>query len=169
MAARGKGAWLLAALIAAWPADAGARESLGMFAGWGAFRDPAVPRCYAIALSEPTHGPHGAQSPRGYADVGSWPRRQLRGKIHFRLSRAPAGQEAPRLVLGGQRFALVAGGGDAWPQDAGAEAAIVAAMRSAATMTVSARGADGHLFTDSYKLAGAASAMDSALVGCAGG
>ena len=143
-----------------------ARDSLGMFEGWGAFRDAQVPRCYAIAQSEAGKGAeHGR---RGYADIGTWPRRQLRGKIHFRLSRAPAHDEAPRLALGGQRFKLVPSGSDAWPEDARAEAAIVAAMRSAAMMTVSARGQDGHVFTDSYKLAGAASAIDSTLVGCAG-
>jgi hypothetical protein len=40
-------------------------------------------------------------------------------------------------------------------------------MRSARTMTVTARSASGRMFSDSYTLAGAASAMDAALLGCA--
>ncbi len=47
------------------------------------------------------------------------------------------------------------------------DAAIVAAMRSAGGMTVTARARDGRGFSDSYSLAGAATAMDAATVGCA--
>lgn len=155
--------WLaLAAGLVAAPAVA--RDSLGMFEGWGAFRDPGVPRCYAIAMPD-----NGGKGSVAYADVGVWPRRHVRGQVHFRLSKPPAGRQAPRLAIGGQRFALMAGVRDAWVADSRADAAVLAAMRSAATMTVSAREANGRLFTDSYKLAGAASAIDSALVGCAGG
>jgi len=39
----------LAFLIAAFATPAQARDSLGVFESWGAFRDPSVPRCYAIA------------------------------------------------------------------------------------------------------------------------
>ena len=42
---------LFATLI---PAPAIARDSLGMFSTWGAFRDPAVPRCYAVAMAAVT-------------------------------------------------------------------------------------------------------------------
>ncbi|MBU6266186.1 MAG: hypothetical protein KGN34_01515 [Sphingomonadales bacterium] len=143
-------------------APAAARDSLGMFEGWGAFRDAQVPRCYAIAIPEKPGG-----SAKGWLDVGNWPKRGLRGRVHLRLSKVPVGA-APRLAMGAKRFELVAQGADAWPRDARDEAAILAAMRSSASLTVSARAGDGHLFTDSYRLAGAASAMDSALVGCAG-
>jgi hypothetical protein len=29
-----------------------AKDSLGVFSDWGSFRDPQVPRCYAIAAAE---------------------------------------------------------------------------------------------------------------------
>ena len=67
----------------------------------------------------------------------------------------------------GQRFTLTGGGGDAWARDKAMDAAIVAAMRSAESMTVSARDARGRAFWDTYRLAGAATAMDAASVGCA--
>jgi len=150
------------ALTVASPAVA--RDSLGMFGAWGAFRDPAVPRCYAIAMAEPSMRERDYQP---YAAVGTWPRQALRGQVHLRLSRKLAPDSRIVLSLGGQRFDLVGGGGDAWAADRRMDAAIVAAMRSAASMTVSARDAAGRNFSNTWPLAGAATAMDAAAIGCA--
>lgn len=155
---------LLGLLLAASATPASARDSLGVFSGWGAFRDPAVPRCYAIAMAEPSTLQRDFQP---YADVGTWPRQQTRGQVHFRLSRRIAPNTAISLAMSGQRFQLVGGGSDAWAADKRMDAAIVAAMRSAAEMTVSARDAQGRGFSNTWKLAGAATAMDAATIGCA--
>jgi hypothetical protein len=143
------------------PADA--RDSLGMFGSWGAFRDSAVPRCYAIAKAVPSTMSRDYQP---YATVGTWPKRPLRNQIHFRMSRKLASD--PRLVLriGGKSFKLAGGGGDAWAADNRMNAAITAAMRSASSMTVSASGANGKRFSNTWQLAGVASAMDAAAIGC---
>ncbi|MEO5586464.1 MAG: hypothetical protein ABIQ81_02095 [Novosphingobium sp.] len=141
-----------------------ARDSLGIFANWAAFRDPATPRCYAIAMAEASTL---AREFQPYADVGTWPRQQARGQVHFRLSRRMAPRSTITLVMSGQRFALVGGGSDAWAADKRMDAGIVAAMRSAAEMTVSARDAQGRGFSNTWKLGGAATAMDSATIGCA--
>lgn len=141
-----------------------ARDSLGMFDGWGAFRDPAVPRCYAVAMAEPSTL-HRDYQP--YAAIGIWPRRGIRGQVHFRLSRQLAPAAPIVLALGSRRFSLTGGGGDAWAADPRMDAAIVAAMRSASSMTVSARGANGQGFSNTWQLAGAATAMDAALISCA--
>lgn len=45
---------VLAALVIG--GTAVARDSLGVFGTWGAFRDPGVPRCYAIAMAEKVNG-----------------------------------------------------------------------------------------------------------------
>lgn len=153
---------LILALTLAAPLSA--RESLGMFGDWGAFRDPAVPRCYAIAKAEPTSA---RRDYPPYASVGSWPRRAVRGQVHFRLSRELGQRPAIRLALGDKRFDLAGGGGDAWARDRAMDAAIVAAMRSAGSMTVSATDARGRRFTDRYSLAGVATALDAATIGCA--
>ena len=147
-------------------APASARDALGIFGAWAAFRDASVPRCYAIA--KPEHTSNGAQSFQPYADVGSWPARHVHGAFHLRLARRTAPASPITLNLGGQHFALVGGGGDAWAQDARQDADITAAMRSGETMSVSARDTAGQTFAASWKLTGAATAMDSALVGCAG-
>jgi hypothetical protein len=143
-----------------------ARDSLGMFDSWGAFRDPDVPRCYAIAAAQRISA-RSSGSYEAYADVGTWPGRGVRGQVHFRLSRELA--ERPRITLsvGGQRFELTGGGADAWAADGRMDAAIVAAMRSTGSMSVRATDSAGRRFTDRYSLAGAATAMDAATVGCA--
>lgn len=141
-----------------------ARDSLGMAGKWGAFRDPAVPRCYAIAKAEPSAFSREFQP---FASVGTWPRRNERGQVHFRLSRALAPNARVTLSLGGQRFALTGTGADAWSASRQMDAAIVAAMRSASTMSVSGRDARGRPFGNSYDLAGAATAMDTATLACA--
>lgn len=155
---------LAAGAVAALATPLFARESLGIFGSWGVFRDPDVPRCYAIAMAEPSTLQRDYQP---YASVGTWPVRQLRNQLHLRLSRRIAATRPITLVISGQRFALTGGGGDAWAQDRQMDAALVAAMRSAGSMTVSAVDAKGQRFANSYDLEGAATAMDAATVGCA--
>lgn len=153
---------ILALAVLASPALA--RDALGMFGEWAAFRDPAVPRCYAIAKAAPSTLQRDYQP---YADVAYWPRQGVRGQVHFRLSRKLAADAKFTLSIGGQKIPLTGGGGDAWAVDKRGDAAIVAAMRSAREMTVSARDARGRGFSNTWQLAGAATAMDAAAVGCA--
>ena len=158
-------ALLILSLLAASPAIA--RDSLGIFEGWGAFRDPGAgrqaPRCYAIAQPAARRG----QTPKGFASVGTWPRQRVRGQLHIRLSRALSANAPLTLTVGERRFALVAGQIDAWAPDARGDAQIVAAMRSASSMSVAGVSADGRGFADSYALRGAATAIDAAALGCA--
>ena len=119
-------------------APALARDALGMFGDWAAFRDPAVPRCYAIAKAAPSKLQRDYQP---YADVAYWPKQGVRGQVHFRLSRKLAPKAPITLSIGGQKIALTGGGGDAWAPDKAGGAAIVAAMRSAREMTAMRPGA----------------------------
>jgi hypothetical protein len=157
---------LMLAILAVGAAAAplAAKDSLGIFSDWGAFRDPSIPRCYAIAIAEPEKG---ARDYQPYAAVGTWPKRAIRNQLHIRLSHKVAAKSGIRLVVGARRFELTGGGGDAWAKDKTMDAAITSAMRSATSMSVSSRDTAGHLFTDEYKLDGAATAMDAATVGCA--
>lgn len=152
------------ALLALCPNAVRARESLGLYATWGAFRDPLIPRCYAIAMAEPSAQQRDYQP---YAAIGTWPKRAARNQVHFRLSRKLAPGAAITLHIGQDRITLTGGGGDAWPANDRDNAAIVAAMRFATNMTVNARDARGRLFANTWPLAGAASAMDAAAIGCA--
>ena len=139
---------------------ASARDSLGVFGDWGAFRDPEVPRCYAIAAAQ-------ADGSRGYASVGNWPQLQVRGQAHFRLSRSVRAGSEITLTISGERFALRGSGSNAFAPDRLMDARIVAAMRAASSMQLTGRDTQGRTFTDRYALEGAATAMDAASVGCA--
>ncbi|MDZ4306269.1 hypothetical protein [Allopontixanthobacter sp.] len=154
----------IAALAALTAAPSAARDSLGIFSGWGAFRDPSVPRCYAITKPRPSTRQRDYDP---YVSIGTWPTRGVRGQIHLRLTREMAPGKAINLLIGGKNFTLAGGGGDAWARDRAMDAAIVAAIRSAGSMTVTATDTRGRRFSSTYDLSGAATAMDAATVGCA--
>lgn len=141
-----------------------ARDALGVFADWGAFRDRAVPRCYAIAMPLASRDKRDVEP---FVTVGTWPRKQLRGQVHFRLSRQLAARPAISLQVGAKKFALIGGGSDAWAADRAMDAAILAAMRSTERMVVRASDVRGRRFANTYSLAGAATAMDAATLACA--
>jgi hypothetical protein len=164
-------------------APAVAKDDLGVFGQWAAFRDPKVPRCYAIVAAEPasrsssakrgsaasrsSSATRGSAENTAYADVATWPKRGVRSQVHFRLSRTLHASPRLSLAIGGQRFELSGGGADAWAANPAGDAAIVAAMRSAPRMSLSAVDAAGRRFTERYSLDGVATAMDAATVGCA--
>ncbi|MFM7376726.1 MAG: hypothetical protein ACKO1O_01120 [Erythrobacter sp.] len=141
-------------LLAAAPLSA--RDSLGVYESWAAFRDSSPARCYAIAKAQ------GKPPAPAYATVSTWPGNGVRGAVHIVLSREVAAKAAVRLTVGDKRFTLVTKGRNAWAADPQSDAAIIAAIRSASRMSVSGSG-----FTDRYTLAGAATAIDAATVGCA--
>ena len=151
-------------LLAAAPAG---RETLGVFGGWGAFRDRVPPRCFAIARPVAAGGRGG-----GFASVATWlspgAARGLRNSLHVHLSRARDRSAPVTLSVGERRFALVANTADAWAADPASDHAIVAALRGGRSMSVEAVGEGGRPFADTYALGGAATAIDAAALGCAG-
>lgn len=149
------------ALLALAAAPLAARESLGVYDSWAAFRDASPARCYAVSKAQGAKAQAKTAAP-AYATVSLWPGKGVRNAVHLVLSREVADKARLRLTVGDKRFDLVAKGRNAWATDARGDAAIVAAMRSAARMSVSGAG-----FTDRYTLSGAATAIDAATVGCA--
>lgn len=150
------------ALAAAPLAPLLAKDSLGVYSNWAAFRDDGPARCYAIAK------PSGRSTTAPYASIAVWPDRKIRGQLHIRLSRAIREGSEVTLAIGERRFTLAAKGRNAWAKDNAMDAAVIAALRSATRMSVSARADNGARFSDSYNLSGAATAIDAAIVGCAG-
>ena len=150
---------LLLALAVAAPVAA--KDSLGVYSNWAAFRDDSPARCYAIAK------PQRSADTGPFASIASWPEQNIRTQLHIRLSRAAREESDVTLSIGSERFDLAANGRNAWAQDARMDAAIVAAVRSAPRMSVSAQDSQGRRFTDRYDLSGVATAIDAAVVGCA--
>ena len=153
---------LLALLFVAAPASA--RDALGIYDGWGAFREPVTSRCYAIAAPSATVG---TPQVKAYASVGYWPKSRIRGQFYVRLSKARAPGRELRLTVGSRRFILTGNGVHGWASDARMDAAIIAAMRSAPSMSVESSSDTGRSIADTYRLRGAATAIDAAALGCA--
>ncbi|WP_271299498.1 invasion associated locus B family protein [Sphingomonas sp. CV7422] len=151
---------LLAVLVAATPAG---RETIGVYQGWGAFRDATPARCYAIARPVAAGGRTG-----GWASIATWPGRGLRNSLHIRLSRPRDRAARVTLSVGERRFDLTATDRDAWATDGPSDRAILAALRSGRSMSIEAVATGGRPFADVYRLAGAATAIDAAALACAG-
>lgn len=147
-------ALLLLPLLAAAPLLA--KERLGAYQSWAAFKDAEVPRCYAIGAPDESSGTS------GYVSVGFWPKRGLSHQIYVRLSRARNSDAGITLSVGGRRFQLAADGNAGRAKDRAMDLAIIAAMRTSQSMSVQSSG-----ITDAYALRGAASAIDAAALGCA--
>jgi hypothetical protein len=157
-----RGGYILLFTAAALAAPAFARESLGVFGNWAAFRDPETPRCYAIAT------PTGGRDGDAFMSVGFWPEARVRGQLHVRLSAAVDSSRPVILVAEGRRFALTARGRDAWARNAAADAAIIAALRGASNVGVAGTRASGGRVAMGWPLRGVATAIDAAALGCAG-
>jgi hypothetical protein len=152
--------WLLLAVaIAATPALA--KDRLGAWQSWAAFKDAEVPRCYAIGAPEETSGEG------GYVSIGFWPKRGLGHQVSVYLSRERSSNSGITLTAGGRRFRLVANGNRGTAKDRQTDMAIIAAIRSAQSMSVQSVARDGRNITDAYATRGAASAIDAAALGCA--
>jgi hypothetical protein len=148
-------------LVAALSSPLAAKDSLGVYSNWAAFRDDVPARCYAIAK------PSGGADTGPFASIANWPAQNIRGQLHLRLSRAADSDRDVTLTIGTRTFTLAANGRNAWAQDAAMDAAVIAALRSASRMSVSARDRSGRRFRDRYDLTGVSTAIDASVVGCA--
>ena len=151
----------IALALLAITAPAAARETIGVYQGWGAFRDATPDRCYAITRPIASGGRSG-----GFASVATWPKRGLRNSVSIRLSRARDRSAGVTLTVGERRFDLAANSRDAFAADAPSDRALVAAMRSGRSMSVEAVAEGGRPFADVYALGGAATAIDAAALAC---
>ena len=155
------GAWLVAAALLAAPVFA--KDRLGVYHSWAAFRDAETPRCYAIAAPEETVG---TATRKAYLSVGFWPKRTVTHQIYVRLSRERSSNSVITLSAGGRRFRLKGDGSSGWATDRRMDLAIIAAMRSATSLSVESIGRDGRSIVDAYSVRGAPSAIDAAALGC---
>ncbi len=140
-----------------------AKDRLGIYQNWAAFKDPDTPRCYAIA--SPTERISGATRP-GYLSIGFWPRKNVTHQIYVSLSRDRSSNSSVSVSVGGRRFRLKANQTGGWAISRQMDLAIIAAMRSSASLSVESVGRDGRAIVDAYSMRGAPSAIDAAGLGC---
>ena len=159
--------WALALALA------GERVALGVWERWAAIRDAGVEaaagdagprRCFAIA--QPVLAGGDSDRRGAFASIAARQGPARAPAVFYRLSRARGAGAAITLTVGERRFALVGDRTTARAPDAATDRAILNAMRSARAMTLATLDADGRTIADSYPLAGAATAIDAAQLGC---
>lgn len=156
---------VLAAAMLLMATPAVARDPLGIFDRWGAFRDPSPLKCFAI--STPVQSSRGGNW-RPFVAIGTWPGQGARAQLHIRLSHERDPRAKVTISVGERRFELVAGNADAWAPDSRTDAAIISAIRSGRSLSVETLAKGGRPFADVYALRGAATAIDAAALGCVG-
>lgn len=147
----------MAAALASVPAFAQPR-AISAHGDWGAFRDGTT--CYAVAMASEAVKV-GERQP--FITVSAAPPTR---RVSVRLGTIMARGSLVTMAIGARRFRLTGGGDSAWSERPADDGAIVAAMRSADTLTVSGRALDGRRFRSRYRLAGAPTAMDAATIAC---
>lgn len=152
----------LLALLLLTPAPAGA-QVLASGGFWAAMERPGG-SCEAVSRSE-LLAPRGEEQARVAIAFDRSGRRH--GQLHARLSRPARGGAHAMLTVGTDQFLLITRGADAWSRGPAQEQAILASLRRAPRMRIQWQGAGGRRYTDYYLLAGAATAIDAAAIGCA--
>ena len=150
---------MIAAILLAVAAE---RVAIGAWERWAAFADRAPRRCYAIA--QPVRADGTPDRGGAFASVAAAPGGAR--TLHLRLSRPRGADAALTLAVDERRFALVGDAATARAPDAATDRAIVAAMRGARSMTLTTLDRAGRPIEDAYALAGAATAIDAAALGC---
>lgn len=142
-----------------------AKNLVGIYSGWAAFSEIDKKHCYAIAQPSEVVG---RDSEKGKASliIGFWPAQSKNYQIYVRFSRVRSANSIVTISAGGRRFRLNGNGNEAWAKDKRMDLAIVAAMRSSASLSVQSIGRDGRGIVDVYELRGAASAIDAAALAC---
>lgn len=155
-------------MVLATPA-ADARETLGAFGDWAAFRDTGDNRtCYAVTAPNQTRSST-QNLRRGQASlsVGYWPGRsgpQIHATTGFRIDPT----RPVTLKVGSRTFTLLPEGESAWGENAAADEAIINALRQGTTAEVTSTSARGTQVTDRYSLKGVSAALDAARSACSG-
>lgn len=119
--------------------------------------------CDAMARPQARSRPSEIQAYAAIAFDRAGPRQ---GQTFIQLRRPSRPGSSVLLIIGDQPFQLISRGASAWSRDAAQEAAILAALRAAGGMRVTARDSAGRRMTDRYLLDGAPTAIDAAAAAC---
>lgn len=148
---------------------AGARETLGAFGDWAAFREPDNDRkCYVVTAPNQTRA--SAQNiKRGQAalSIGIWPGRNT-AQVHAATGFGINPAKPVTLKIGSRSFTLLPEGESAWAENASADEAIIDALRKGTVAEVTSISQRGTQVTDRYSLKGISAALDAARSACSG-
>jgi hypothetical protein len=144
------------------PAMAQEPTSLGKFENWEAYtyqaRDSRV--CYIYAAPTKSEAAKKVKRDPVYFMVTHWPGRKVREQISTIIGYPFKEESLVKLKVDDKIFDLYTNGDMAWADGAETDKAIVAAMKSGSSLTISGTSWRGTATTDTYSLAGVQTAMD---------
>jgi len=144
----------LAALVPS--ADAAAdRKLLGSFRDWDAYvLDTGGKReCYMISLPKETR-PHNVRRGKIYVMVAHRPAAAVSNEVSVIVGYPFRKNSTATAIVDGRSFQMFTQGDSAWLYDAKQDAAMVAAMKKGARLTVKGTSSRGTRTTDRYSLMG---------------
>jgi hypothetical protein len=150
----------LAVLFVAGPALA--KETIGVFGEWGAFRDKRGSTVCYVVSAPVTRSGKGRAAPQLVVSI--WPRQKISAQV---MAGTGTATQSAALAVGGRSFKLSIQGDGGWLPDRTADGQALAALAASGTATVTGRSARGNRFTDSYALAGFSDAWSAAQKACA--
>ncbi len=148
---------LCVALALASASPAFAKDSLGIFGDWGAFKQGAS--CYATTAS--TSAAQGRKGP-AYLTVTLWAGNRA-PQVMLGLGTAA---KAARLTAGGQGFTPSIRGDAAWMPDSRGDSLLIQALSASSNATVSMISPRNNRLTDRYSLKGFNEAWKAVLAAC---
>ena len=148
---------LLLIPLLALPGPVLAKETLGVFGDWGAFR--TAQGCYAI--TESTSAAQGRKTP---ATLGV-ARFAGQRSAQVTLGMGTAARSA-RLTVAGQGFTPRIEGDSAWMPDANGDAILIAALTRSSSASSNLVSARGNRLTDRFSLTGFANALRAIQSAC---
>jgi len=156
------------ALLMAAP-TATAKEAIGAYGDWAAFRDEAEGKCYIVSPPSQTRA-SARNIRRGAAalSVGVWPGKKIDGQVYAEVGFNMDAGKPVTLKVGSRSFTLLPDGESAWAENGGADETIVGALRRGSTAEVSSTSTRGTQVTDRYSLKGFSAALDAARRACSG-
>jgi hypothetical protein len=140
-------------------APALARDSLGLFGDWGAFKQRGS--CYATTAS--TSDAQGRKAP-AFLTITRWAGNR-NPQVMLGLG---TNAKSAKLSAGGQGFTPQVRGDAAWMPDSRGDALLIAALSGSSTATVSMISPRNNRLTDRYSLKGFNEAWRAVQTGCKG-
>lgn len=160
---------LSAAALVLLAAGAGLAQqgTLGSFGAWKAFAEGSGKDrvCYIGAEPEKEEGKYTRRGDT-YVLVSHRPAEKVVGEVSIEAGYAYRGGSEVELAIDGKAYRLFTKGSNAWAYDAGADRALVAAMKAGRQMIVKGTSGRGTLTTDTYSLSGFTAAFEAARKAC---
>jgi invasion protein IalB len=154
--------------ISAIPASA-QQKDLGTFGDWRAVVDGSGNKriCYIGSAPKKTEGKYTTRGETHFL-VTDRPADKVKGEVSVAAGYAYKDGKDAEADVDGKKFKLFTSGGNAWAYDAGADKAMVGALKAGKQLIVRGTSSRGTATTDTYSLSGFSAALAAIDKACGG-